>query len=73
MADCECLPNCPFFFDKMDDMPAMADIYKRRYCQGDNTECARHAVFRTLGRSHVPSDLFPNDMDYANRVLVGDA
>jgi len=69
MSDCECLPKCPFFFDKMENMPAMADIYKTKYCQGDNSACARHEVFKVLGSPGVPADLFPNDMAYADKIL----
>ncbi len=70
MNECECLPKCPFFHDKMDNMPAMADIFKRRYCLGDNLSCARHRVFEARGRERVPSDMFPNDGEYAETVLV---
>jgi hypothetical protein len=69
MADCECLPKCIFFHDKMENMPAMADIYKHRYCREDNSLCARYKVFRALGREAVPSDLFPNELDRAMHLL----
>ena len=41
MEDCECLAGCPFFHDKMESKPAMAELYKKEYCKGDSTECAR--------------------------------
>lgn len=69
MADCECLAGCPFFFDKMENMPSMADIYKRNYCQGDSANCARHRVFERLGKGGVPSDLYPNDSLRADEIL----
>lgn len=71
MSECECLPKCPFFHDKMDNMPAMADIFKHRYCMGDNLSCARHRVFEVLGRGEVPTDMFPNDVQYADTLLAG--
>ena len=71
MSDCECLPRCPFFNDKMANMPGMAAIQKRRYCQGDNTQCARHIVLKALGREKVPPDLFPSDTDRAKAILSG--
>ena len=61
MADCECLEGCPFFNDKMDKMPTMANIYKKQYCQGNFDSCARHMVFTKLGKSAVPGDLYPNE------------
>jgi hypothetical protein len=56
MAECESLEG-------------MANIYKRRYCLGDNTECARHLVFLKLGKDAVPSDLYPNMRDRARKIL----
>ena len=69
MAECECLEGCPFFNDHMKDLEGMANIYKRKYCLGDNTECARHMVFLTLGKEAVPSDLYPNMRDRARKIL----
>ena len=69
MADCECLKTCPFFNDQMANMPAVADLMKRRYCHTDSSGCARYQVFSRLGRENVPADLFPNQEDYARRIL----
>jgi hypothetical protein len=72
MRDCECLETCLFFNDKMAEMPAMADMYKRNYCRGDSSNCARYTVFKALGRGSVPMDLYPNQQDLAeNLVLAG--
>jgi hypothetical protein len=59
MAECECLPKCPFFNDRMANKPATANIMKKQYCLGDNSDCARHQVKVALGAEAVPSDLFP--------------
>ena len=69
MADCECLGGCLFFNDKMADMPATANLYKTQFCKGDNTGCARHQVFRTLGKEAVPTDLYPNDTGRAKQII----
>lgn len=73
MADCERLPKCPFFFDKMENMPGMATILKSRYCKGDSSTCARYRVFLVLGAGNVPSDLFPNETERAERILAEEA
>lgn len=65
MDDCQCISGCPFFNNKMSNMPAMANILKKRYCQGDFNECARFTVFTALGKGKVPIDLYPNQMDVA--------
>jgi len=67
--ECECLAGCAFFNDKMDSIPAMADIYKQKYCLGDSSACARHRVFASLGREYVPGDMYPNDAPYADKVI----
>jgi len=69
MPDCECLPRCPFFNDRMADMPAMANMMKHKYCQGDFSTCARHQVLKALGSSHVPPDLFPNMTSRAEAII----
>jgi hypothetical protein len=69
MAECEKVPGCVFFHDRMDKLPFAAEQMKRRYCLGSNLECARHIVFDALGSEHVPSDLFPNDVRRAERII----
>jgi hypothetical protein len=70
MAQCELTEKCIFFNDKMADMPAMANIYKHRYCETDNSGCARYQVFRAMGRENVPANLYPNDAEGAARILA---
>ena len=70
MADCECLPKCPFFNDKMSSMPALAGIMKKKYCLGDNNSCARHIVFVALGSDKVPADLFPSQVERAREITA---
>ncbi len=70
MADCECLSACPFFNDQMAEMPSMSNIIKQRYCRGSNTQCARHMVFRTLGRERIPVDLYPSQTERAEELVA---
>ncbi len=65
MADCECLTGCAFFNDKMAESPATASMMKKRYCLGDNSQCARHMVKEALGAPMVPGDLYPAQVDIA--------
>lgn len=69
MADCVCLAGCPFFNDKMTDKNGLAAMYKRMYCQGDYTKCARFKVNEALGRENVPLDLYPNMHDRAENLI----
>ncbi|MBN1242087.1 MAG: hypothetical protein JXA15_05190 [Spirochaetales bacterium] len=70
MADCECLPKCPFFHDRMENMPAMANLMKKRYCQGDATDCARHMIFLALGGDKVPPQLYPSQVERAREIIA---
>ncbi|HPQ71239.1 MAG TPA: hypothetical protein PKW95_19085 [bacterium] len=70
MADCECLAKCPFFNDRMATKPGISDMYKKRYCLGDKSGCARYMIFSRLGREHVPADLYPNQVDRAKQIIT---
>jgi hypothetical protein len=68
MADCELLPGCIFFNDRMANIPATAELMKVRYCRGINSNCARYTAYKKLGREKVPPDLYPNDLVRANNI-----
>lgn len=70
MSDCEMSANCPFFNDKMANMPATATILKKKYCQGNFSTCARYLVCTALGRENVPADLTPSQADRAKQLLA---
>ncbi|NDY55143.1 hypothetical protein G3N56_00085 [Desulfovibrio sulfodismutans] len=70
MADCEMIAKCIFFNDKMANMPAMAEMMKKKYCRGDNTKCARYLVCKKLGREKVPADLSPAQTDRAQTIMA---
>jgi hypothetical protein len=69
MPDCDCLPGCPFFNDRMAHMPSIAGMMKNQYCKGNFTQCARHMVKEALGKERVPVDLFPNQTEKADKLL----
>jgi len=51
-------------------LDAIKEMMKRRYCLGDNSDCARYMVFSTLGKGQVPADLIPNQPDKARAVIA---
>jgi len=69
MADCELIAACPFFNDKMADMPSMAALLKKQYCNGQPSNCARYQVRQKLGKEKVPADLFPNQNDRVRQLM----
>jgi hypothetical protein len=69
MAECKSLSACPFFNDKMAKMPSVAITLKKRYCLGDNSQCARFMVASALGKEKVPLDLYPEEIERAEELL----
>jgi hypothetical protein len=69
MPECECVPKCPFFHDKMENVPAMAGLLKQRYCLGDKTICARYQVRSKIGPDHVPADLYPSQTERVDGIV----
>jgi hypothetical protein len=70
MADCECIGGCPFFNDKMANMPTMANILKSQYCKSNFSGCARYMIRQKFGKEKVPADLFPNQLEVAKKLGV---
>ncbi len=71
MADCELLKGCLFFNDKMPMESGLGAMFKKKYCQGENTDCARFMVAKALGREKVPVTMFPNMTDEARAMIKG--
>jgi hypothetical protein len=69
MVACEVFEECPFFNDKLGEMPTHARVFKRVYCSGTPVQCARYMVFDALGVAAVPDDLFPNNEFRARRLI----
>lgn len=67
--ECQCLAGCPFFHDRMKNMPTTAELLKQRFCRAEWSSCARCMVFLALGRGAVPADLFPDEVDRAREIL----
>ena len=70
MADCEFLKECLFFNNKMPIDSALGALFKKNYCQGDSTSCARYKVGKKLGREKVPADLYPIMLERVNEIIA---
>jgi hypothetical protein len=71
MADCECLAGCIFFNDKMPIDTGIGSMFKKNYCQGSSTNCARYLVFKKFGKGTVPGNLYPNQNERAKNIIAG--
>ena len=67
---CEKMEACPFFNDKMPIESGTGKLYKRHYCDGDKTKCARYKIATELGKEFVPIDLYPNMFERAEKILA---
>lgn len=66
---CEKLTACPFYNDKMPMDGGIGKIYKTRYCEGDNSKCARYRVSTEIGKEFVPANLYPNMFERAEKII----
>jgi hypothetical protein len=71
MPKCECLPGCAFYNDKMPIESGLGAIFKKKYCETDNLNCARFMVFKKYGKGTVPANLFPNMIERAGKIISG--
>jgi len=69
MATCEKLEKCPFYQGKMSMESGLGSMYKRRYCEGDKTICARYMVATQVGPEFVTNSLYPNMADQAKKII----
>jgi hypothetical protein len=67
--ECEILKGCRFYNDKMPMDRGLGLIQKKRFCEGDKSICARYKVATMIGRSNVPTDLYPIMMDRADNLI----
>lgn len=45
-------------------------MYKKKYCEGDKTTCARYIIATKLGPEFVNNNIYPNMTDLANSMLA---
>jgi methyl-accepting chemotaxis protein len=70
METCEKLAKCPFYQGKMDINSGLGLMYKKKYCEGDKTICARYIVATQLGPEFVTNNLYPNMNNVAEKLLA---
>ena len=68
MSICEKQEKCPFFNDKLENMPSIAKILKQKFCMLEKEKCARYMV-ATSGLQ-VPASLFPHQPDMARFLIA---
>ncbi len=69
MCTCPHIEMCSLFHRTLADLPALATIYRNLYCRDRPDVCARYLIMEKLGRDKVPSSLYPNQIDRADRLI----
>ncbi len=70
MATCEKLAKCPFYQGKMSMDTGLGSMYKKRYCEGDKSDCARYMIATQLGPEFVTEKIYPNMLDLAKKMIA---
>ncbi len=69
MADCEYIPECDFYHDKLDDMPMTAEFMKMLFCHKQSETCARYLYQYHTETAKAPKDLMPHETDKAKEYM----
>ena len=70
MAKCEKLEKCHFYQGNMKMDEGIGAAYRRTYCEGDKTKCARYQVATKVGPEAVTLSLYPNMQKKADEIIA---
>ncbi len=62
--------ECHFYSRRMPIHDVMFQAYFHRFCEGDHKECAIYQVVRRSDFSHVPGNLFPNQLFRVEEIVA---
>lgn len=65
---CELLKTCSFFVVEVKS-PALAEEFKRKYCNQNKELCARYMIAKEVGLDKIPPALYPNEYDKALDII----
>lgn len=65
---CEKIEKCPFFNEKLANMPSLTSVLKQRYCLENKEACARYML--VTADIEVPPTVFPQDVDRAKAIIA---
>mgnify|MGYP000219920814 CR=1 FL=1 len=70
MAECEFIDKCPFFAGKLAEKPVEIEELKDKYCRQNNLNCARYMIAQSVGKEHMPPDLYPHEKTVAYEIIA---
>ena len=62
--------RCAFFRCEMDNLPGTAGLYRRRYCFGRHSQCARYIAYWDLDGRLECEDLLPHQHKRAEAMVL---
>ncbi len=70
MGECEFMEKCPFYNDKLGNVPEKVEELKVHYCRNNNLHCARYMVVNALGKDRMPVELYPHEKERAYTLIA---
>lgn len=67
---CTYAATCPVFTTGLGPLPHLGIKYRRAYCRGGWSECARHLLADTVGSDSVPATLLPSQRNQIVEVVA---
>lgn len=70
MGKCEFSENCAIFeLSAIVNNTNAQKRFRENFCNGNESKCARHLVWTTLGKEYVPVLMLPHQREWANQLL----
>lgn len=66
---CRFSRECLFFLETMPNLPPMAELFKMDFCRGIPDFCARYMIYASIGKSSVPDNLLPYEIERVKDIL----
>ena len=70
MGQCEIIEECPFYQGELADKGVDVDELKEKYCRNNSLNCARYMIVQSVGKEHMPADLYPHEKAVAYGVIA---
>ncbi len=70
MAECELIDECPFFRGQLTERADEREELKEKYCKNNNLNCARYMIASSVGKEHIPPNLYPDEKIAAYAIIA---
>lgn len=70
MAECKYVPQCPFYHNRMEEIPGTGERIRDQYCRNQPEDCARYKLYELVDHRSVPYNLFPHQRSRVPAILL---